>query len=159
MAAKQFIIGIDPGVKTGFALLDALSGAWREAATTDFHALMAWADDVAPEDRGQYLIVVESAKQLAVYHKHRKHQETAVAQAQARSIGQNNREAELVIGELRRRGFEVVEFVPRSTWKQRAKKWTQDECRQITGYQARTNEHTRDAMRFAWEHRHLLRIK
>lgn len=151
----RFVLGVDPGVETGLAYFDGVSGEWLDVGTVDFHALMSWADSVPRESRERFIVIVENAKAMPVFRRKYGEKEARAAQAQARSIGQNNRESELVIGELRRRGFSVVEYAPKSTWKNKVHKWTQEECRSITGYEPRTNQHVRDAMRMAWEHRHL----
>lgn len=153
----RYIAGIDPGVKTGVALWDDLLQRWNTVETWDFHQVMTWAELVSPETKAALIIVVESARNLPVYHN--KHGKAGRGIGLARSIGENNRESELLIGELKRRGFNVVTFEPRSTFEDQQPKWDAATLAEVTGYAERTNEHERDAMRFAWTHKHLLRVK
>ena len=156
-AGLRFLVGIDPGQETGIAVWDEQHRWWTMIETYNFHELMKWAETVSPETRGQMVVVVESAKQLPIYHN--KHGQAGKGIKLARSIGENNRECELVIGELKRKGFNVFVFVPASNWQNKNAKWSAADLARQTGYTDRTNEHERDALRFAWTHRHLLRVK
>lgn len=152
---REIIIGIDPGVKTGMAIMHAETGQFSGAQTTDFHSLMAWADTWSDDDKAAILFVVENASGQNIYRKKYGAKEQRPGEAQARNIGMNNRESQLVVGELRRRGFEVYEYVPVAS----AKWQTPEKCEQFTGSKLGTNQHVRDAMRFAFECRHLARVK
>jgi len=148
------LIGIDPGAFTGFAALDEKGWTLK---TMDFFAVLDYVrlrHEYEMLVKSRAVFIIETAKSLPIYAKRSKATLGAMLST-ARDIGGNNRESELMIHGIRRLGFEVIEYVPSND----SPKWDAKTCAQITGYTGKTNEHVRDAMRFVWAYRHLLRAK
>ena len=134
------VVGIDPGLETGWATYDVLYNEITEAVTTTFWGVWAKADLMNVE---QVLFVVEDpARNRPVFD----HNVAGVAAREkiAQNVGGNKREARLLIEGLHLRGFCVVEVRPST------QKWSSNMFRGITGYDKRVSQHVRDAARLAW---------
>jgi hypothetical protein len=126
-------IGIDPGVKTGFA--QAINGKLVRLETTDFWEVYEgvkamWSiNDVA--------IHIEDTNDLPVFH----HGANRKAQgAIGRNVGEVCREASLLIQGFERLGYNVIPHRGK-----RSKKVDHKTFCRITGWKGRTNQHQRDA--------------
>ena len=133
------VVGIDPGIDTGYAVYDVLFNELTEAVTISFWE--AW-NKAALMNPAQVLYVVEDpAQNKPVWNRNLpKNANLKVAQ----DVGGNKREARLMIKGLRRLGFVVDAVRPEGP------KWTSRYFRGITGYEGRVSEHVRDAARLAW---------
>ncbi len=137
--AARYVIGVDPGVRTGVAEFDRKARAWK-LYTSDFWQL--YETFRAYEFPADLLVVVEDpARNRPVFDRgvtgrRRLH----VAQ----SVGGVKREATLLIEGLRRVGVAVIPVAP-----VRAQKWDAAALAAAIGYTRATNEHERDAARLA----------
>lgn len=140
--SKRYVVGIDPGVKTGFAVWDRAERKFRSIGTTEFWSIFDFAADVSPDD---VKFIVETYDWKPTFGQRRgKASSVGVVDRMARNVGQVMREARLIIEGLRRRGFEVVECAPLG-------KKNADQFRRLTGWQDRTNQHERDAAVMAFQ--------
>lgn len=134
------VVGIDPGVDCGWATYDVIHGELTEARTTTFWEVIKRAQELDPRC---VLFVVEDPAQNRPVFSH--DEQTAPRRERiAQNVGQNKREATLLIEGLHRLGFCVVQVRPA------AQKWSSNMFRGITGYDRRVSQHTRDAARLSW---------
>ena len=149
LAGCEIIIGIDPGKNTGFALYQLGSMPMVNLETYTFWSCLDRITDCASAFAGRVEkigIVIEIPRML-MYGRNRGAAEKAgVANTMSSKMGGNRREGELMAERLESLGFPVVRKTPSQT------KWNAAECKRITGIDLKTNEHTRDAIRLAWEH-------
>jgi hypothetical protein len=137
------LIGIDPGMSTGVAV------GSREDPTIPitFKTLDFWAayDFVKGYNADYTGIVIEVRKGHVIHRSEDGNTQGFGRDKQAANVGSARREAVLLAERFEALGFPVVRVNPTKT------KWTAEQCRQKTGIAARTNEHTRDAIRLVWE--------
>ncbi len=133
------VIGIDPGVKTGWCVYDVLHGEITEAATITLWEAYYKAETMNPD---WVLFKVEDpAQNKPVWNRNlSKDANLKVAQ----DVGGNKKEARLLIEGLRGLGFCVDAVRPTEG------KWTSRYFRGITGYEGRVSQHVRDAGRLSW---------
>ncbi len=136
---KQFVIGIDPGVKTGFAMYDRGSRTIVMTETLTFWAayfkmsgLTAMAADL--------IVAIEVPKHTRLHEYQDGKTGARLREKIAGNVGGIAREAELLADGLELLGFEVRRVVPSRS------KWTAKDLEQRTRITARTNEHVRDAI-------------
>jgi len=135
---QRYVIGIDPGKTTGFALFDRKYKKITCVDSDTFWEIWYW---IISQYKGDYLIVVEKPDTKAVWH--RGASSRGAIERTAVNVGSVIREAELWVEGLRRLGFEVETAHPAG--KKNAKM-----VRDITGWPRRTNSHERDAMILCW---------
>ena len=149
-ARKRYVVGIDPGVKTGFAVWDRDGKRLLSVETADFWTVffrIYGAPILRPEST---LIVVEVAHHAPVFRERKaKGQNENHAARLAQNVGQVMREAKLLAEGLRRLGYEVVEQKPLGKAKNAADDRTQFE--RLTGWTERTSQHARDAARMVYQ--------
>jgi hypothetical protein len=138
MKKPRFAIGIDPGKQTGLAIYDRKDGKLVEVRTDDFWGVYGY---VTLHDTDRVEVVIENPALIKrpMYSRLNKVQGASVRENMASKIGENRREAELLIEGLRQRGFTVKEVKPTQT------KMDADEFKRLTKYQGKTNQHVRDA--------------
>lgn len=148
-ARKRYIVGLDPGVKTGVAIWDRVEGQFRLISTWDF-----W-DTVFALTRSSVFtpyscsVVVEVAHYAPTYsHLKAEGQNKHTLSKIARNVGQVTREAQLLAEGLRRFGYEVEEVRPQGKAKKAADDVKQFE--RLTGWTERTSQHARDAARLVY---------
>jgi hypothetical protein len=144
------VIGIDPGTATGFALWDASERAFLVICSASFFDACTMLRKAA-ERYDVRACVVEDSRALPIYQRNRGAKGQALA-AVGRSVGVTDRDTTLWLDLCERLGIPAVAAKP-----QKRGKWKADDLARITGYDARTNQHGRDAGRLAYEHRHLAR--
>lgn len=131
----RYVIGIDPGKKTGYAVYDKLDGELIILQSVDFWELIFDVDiRFGPDVVGKVVIEKPSTKQM--FHKN-------ASPTMGVNVGMNRREAELLIEWFSRKEYNVVVSKPLG-------KINKDKFKKITGWQGRTNEHTRDAGMLAY---------
>lgn len=133
---KRYSIGIDPGKKTGFAVYDILKDTLH-LQTLDFWNVMDEMDRIGSRVFEEiYEVTVEVPTSKHVWHGKGPNQKSASKVGV--NVGGVIREAELLAEGIRRMGFNVRTVHPRG-------KVDAAKFEAFTGYQGRTNEHTRDA--------------
>lgn len=138
------VVGIDPGTATGIADYDVVAGelciveCWRFWIAYEFL--------VSFYDRSSTLVIVEDASLISPTFHHKALTEAAKAKTSQR-VGQVKRESQLLIEGLRRAGFFVQGVKPRG-------KMNADQFKRLTGWQGKTNSHSRDAGAMAFNVKH-----
>jgi hypothetical protein len=146
---RQYLIGIDPGVSTGICLYDRDSKRICELKTTDFWNGFDWVlENAAP---GTTEIIIEAPVKSAMYAR----QEGNAAKGgkgygnrMMSNAASNAREAELLADGLERANFKVHRVRPKrhKSADGSSGKISAAEIKEETGYEASTNQHTRDAI-------------
>ena len=151
---EKLYIGIDPGVKTGWAVYDPLRVKDRiiEICTKDFmqvlsivHGIKKGFHWISRDYRPTFYIENPGLnKPTFPRNVSRKAMEKI-----SRNVGANSREAELLIGGIRDYGFTVIECRPKKNKLSRGKMKAK-EFQRLTGYEGRTSQHGRDAALLVW---------
>jgi len=139
-----FFLGIDPGVKTGIAVWNTDAQSFTTLETLSFWQAY---DEILRYDPKTTVIIVEDPGRLKVYWK-RAVDINKMAKI-AGDVGANCEQARLLIERLTELGYTVHSYVPTGRTK-RGGAWKKSKeaakhFKDITGYEGRTNEHTRDA--------------
>ena len=133
------VIGIDPGVHTGVALYDRGSKKVEEAKTLDFWSAL---DFVCTFSKNEIAVVIEDPNlNRPTFLKHGQEGREKISQ----NVGSNKAEARLLIDGLRKMGYVVRTEKPMSS------KWTAEQVKRHTGYEARCSEHARDAIKLCFK--------
>lgn len=130
----QYLIGIDPGINTGFAVLWKKENRLIECRSTDF-----WGALQSAEEWGKNFeikVIVEKPGTKAVWHQGAQSQ--AAKNRTAVNVGSVIREAELIIERMKILGIECHVVPPKG-------KVTSAHFRRVTGWNFQTNQHARDA--------------
>ena len=132
------IIGIDPGVATGVAMLE-------DGRFTEFRCLGFWeAYELVRQCSSRTTVVIEIAADTYVWQPNaRSRAGLGKALKVAQDVGAVRREGLLLAQGLQRSGLQVVTRPPRG--KVDARRFAE-----ITGYRGRMNQHKRDAGMLAW---------
>jgi predicted nuclease with RNAse H fold len=149
-ARKRYVVGIDPGVKTGFAVWDRDGRRLLSVETADFWTVFFQISNAPILRPKNTLIVIEVAHYAPVFRERKaKGKNVNHAARLAQNVGQVMREAKLLAEGLRRLGYEVVEQKPLG----KAKKAADDvaQFQRLTGWTERTSQHARDAARMVFE--------
>lgn len=147
LADKDWIVGIDPGVHTGFAVYARKPIDYRwHLETLAFWGCFDRLESISG-DRGLIGVVIEVPNAKRVLYK-RKDGESAGRgrERMAANVGSNRREAELLAERIEQLGYTVIRTAPTKS------KWNAKELQRITGITERTNEHVRDAVRLVWDY-------
>lgn len=150
----RVLIGIDPGKQTGVAIYDPEAGAllfcralsfWNAAlGLLQGHTLRdVFTGDFDPDASAVACAVIEDARRVGLYHRHRSLQGQR-RDAAARSVGEIDAQTRLWTEFFALLGIPVVTVEPTR------KKWDAETFQQITGFEGPTNEHARDAARLVW---------
>ncbi len=137
---KRYSIGIDPGKNTGFAVYDRENKSVARVDTFTFWSAIEELNARYPVD-DVHRLIVELPRSKHVWHNN----STAKKAIQRASVdvGGVLREGELLVEYGIRSGYAVLTQHPQG-------KRTAAQVKKITGYQGRTNSHTRDAIMLAW---------
>jgi hypothetical protein len=135
---KRYVVGIDPGVKTGVASFDSRLEALAELFTSDFWGVVDHVMRVyAPNDA---VIVIENPKLNRPVFRERGHfDKPNVREEMAQRVGANKRDATLLIERFEALGFEVQQVRPSR------RKWTAEDLLRETRWSGRSSQHARDA--------------
>lgn len=145
---KPFVIGIDPGVKTGVALWSRTQDkvlAWCEK---DFFTVHDYLISIFP-DKTQVTVYVEHPFGGHIKTKRAAGLTGGAADVYTGNAGGNRREAQLLAESLRRLGFDVELVNP-----VKETKWDSKRFRLFTGSTKPTSQHERDAARLAVYYAH-----
>jgi hypothetical protein len=147
---SRFLIGIDPGKTTGFAMLNEKTLEIKALYTTDFWELYGMLQISAKTLIPKVQIHIEQPASIkAVYSSHV--QALIGTRQQTRdklvcNIGENMREGTLLREGLRNLGYTIFDVRPIGK-----KKWTHEEFQTVTGWESSSNQHVRDAVRLVWD--------
>ena len=134
------IIGIDPGINTGYCLIR--NGIIEYIITTDFWGCIAELQLI--EDIDNTLIVIELPSSKHVWHNGATNK--AAIQRTGFNVGGVYMRAELVVEWLMINDYNYVTCNPLGKIKS-------DEFKAVTGWSGVTNQHERDAAMMAWKYR------
>lgn len=146
---KRYVVGIDPGVKTGFALWDREEKQFDWVETSTFWGVYFRLTESYVLSPLNTEIVIEVAHHAPTFkHLKAEGQNKHTLSKIARNVGQVTREAQLLVEGFKRRGFTVIEQKPLG----KAKKAVDDmrDFERLTGWEGRTSQHARDAARLAY---------
>ena len=132
----MYLIGIDPGVSTGFAI--ARDGKIINVKTVDFWDCIKLLRDM--QNMGIVVYVENPNVNKPVFYK-RGATNTAMMQRVAQNVGSNKRDAQLIIEFCHRNGIDVRPQAPQRGSKDVDAKYFQ----LLTGYTGSTSQHGRDA--------------
>lgn len=149
-ARKRYIAGVDPGVKTGFALWNREEKRFEWVETSTFWGVFFRITESCVLNPANTHIVIEVAHLAPFTFRQRrgKAESFATMDRMARNVGQVTREAQLLVEGFRRLGFTVSEQKPLG----KAKKADDDrkQFERLTGWTERTSQHARDAARLCY---------
>lgn len=149
-ARKRYIAGVDPGVKTGFALWNREEKRFEWVETSTFWEVFFRITKSCVLNPANTHIVIEVAHLAPFTFRQRrgKAESFATMDRMARNVGQVTREAQLLVEGFRRLGFTVSEQKPLG----KAKKADDDrkQFERLTGWTERTSQHARDAARLCY---------
>lgn len=134
------IVGIDPGVHTGVALI--IAGKLCELATV--HPLDI-ADKLAQLSPSR--VVFEDSRLTS--HLFTTNKKTAVAKSMARKVGQVDMVCGLIVEACGRLGIPAHGISPKG----KGAKLNAEQFKAATGWDGASNEHTRDACMVSWPYR------
>ncbi len=141
----QFAVGLDCGLHTGVAIYDREAKCLAGVFTLDFwRAYDFVTSTVTPETA---VIVVEVPNTRGALYARTDAEVGRGSRGRDRfaaNVGSNRREAVLLADGFERLGFDVRREIPRGA------KWTVEQVRRYTGYEGRTSEHARDAIRLVY---------
>jgi hypothetical protein len=132
----MYLIGIDPGVNTGFAI--SKDGKIINVKTVDFWDCIKLLRDM--QNMGIVVYVENPNVNKPVFYK-RGANNTAMMQRVAQNVGSNKRDATLIIDFCTRNGIDVRPQTPQRGAKDIDAKYFQ----LLTGYDKSTSQHGRDA--------------
>lgn len=140
----ELVIGIDPGVETGYAVWSRARREFVELLTLSFWSAYDRILGYAQTDIEIFIENPDSKRSMYA------RTETVEYQRQrervAKNIGSNRREASLLIERLQALGYQVTPVSP-----VRARKWDSQQFNRYTKHEGRTSQHVRDAARIVWE--------
>lgn len=146
---KRYVIGIDPGVKTGFAVWDCDKRSFLFVETSDFWTVFFRVMNAPILRKENTLIVIEVAHYAPTFRERKgKAENLHTMSRMARNVGQVTREAQLLVEGFRRLGYTVQEQKPLGKKKTAAD--DVEQFQQLTGWAERTSQHARDAARLVW---------
>lgn len=134
---------IDPGAVCGAAYLDLAAPRASQIVALDSGTFAGvYAEVRDPISYVPDAVVIEDTRGLPIYARNRlkgRAREKAV-----RDVGRIDAMCDLLEDAARGAGRAVHLYVPHGP------KWSADVLKQTTGYEGRTNQHTRDAVRAGW---------
>ena len=151
--APALLVGLDPGEQTGVAAYDSKAGRLKYCTSLGFWAMVRrFESELGPIDPVDglapglvVLVVIEDARKLPVYGRH-DDMRGRRRDKLARNVGRIDRDTQLWVEYLARRGYRVLLVEP----SRGQEKWDAATFKKITRYQGRTNQHGRDAARLVW---------
>jgi hypothetical protein len=148
-ARKRYAIGIDPGVKTGFAVWDTENRRFLAIETRDFWSVFFGVLRSPIFSASTAMIVIEVAHHAPTYrHLKAEGQNAHTLSKIARNVGQVTREAQLLVEGFRLLGYEVIEQPPLGKKGKAADDRAQ--FQRLTKWTQQTSQHARDAARMVF---------
>ena len=150
----MIVIGIDPGVHTGFAIYSKISKSIITHFEGTFWDVFYFLElNIFPQYKVEQIeVVIENpALQKGIFARYTKSIENSknprgTENAIRNSVGQNTRDAKLWIELFKLKKVKKIhEYKPTKS----GQKWSKDFCKQVTGI-ASNSEHTRDAIRLCF---------
>lgn len=132
---KSYVIGIDPGVKTGYAVKNLETGEFEEVGSAGIVMTLELLDAYFGDD---CFVIIEDARQWNGYSRGMK---AGVMAAKAQGSGSVKRDCQIWQEYMRHWSIDF-KMVPPS-WK--GAKTDAKMFKLVTGWQGRTNSHGRDA--------------
>lgn len=139
----DLIIGVDPGVETGYALWCRSQKQFIELVTLTFWSAYDRILSFGPSDVEVFIENPDSHR--VMYRRTESVEASNKREKMASNIGSNRREATLLIERLQTLGYTVTAVRPIT-----ARKWTAEQFSRYTRYQGRTSQHVRDAGRLVF---------
>lgn len=139
----EFLIGIDPGVKTGFAVWSRTEKGLT-ISTTDFWGVISYLMEIT--DKSKFFVIIEDPNLNPAMHWNQHNAKGSInfGAKIAQNVGANKKEAELLIEWMKREGIHFYRYKPTT------KKWTDEEFKRYTGYAGKCSQHARDAAAMVW---------
>jgi hypothetical protein len=139
----DIVIGIDPGVQTGYAAWSRHRKQFTELLTLSFWAAY---DRVTSFGPSEIEIVIENPdSKRAMYNRTESVIHARQRERLATNIGSNRREASLLIERFQSLGYNVRAVSPI-----KERKWDAEQFRRLTKYKGSTSQHVRDAGRLVF---------
>lgn len=138
----MIIIGIDPGVHTGFAAWIPELKSFDKIESFSFWEAISWIDTYHSAHKITVIVEDPSADKTVWMGQKRDVQSIKKWSRICRNVGMNQRDGQLIIQYCRRKQI-PVQTVPPS--QRRLTKLDAETFKNITGYRGRTNEHGRDS--------------
>ena len=129
------IVGIDPGVITGFAVWDDATRSFKEIASLKIHEAMQKIIEMKPD-----LVVFEDARQRSWFGGRDAKQQKFGAGVRE-GAGSVKRDCTIWEEFLKDLGVKYLALAPAA----KGTKWEVDKFRSVTGWVGRTSQHARDA--------------
>lgn len=131
-----YVIGIDPGVHTGFAVWDSIGERFDRMVTLKIDIAMEQV--AAMHDRGEVdHVVFEDARLRRWYGNH----SAETDRARLQGAGSIKRDCTIWQDFLTRKSIPHTAVAPQAG----STKWTKENFERITGWTKKTSEHARDA--------------
>ncbi|OZC04030.1 hypothetical protein BSZ36_14180 [Rubricoccus marinus] len=145
---RVLYLGIDPGTTTGLALADGADGRLVSVASAGPLATVRHLDALAREHAAGAVLVrgvwIEDSRPLPIYARNR-NANRGERDRIARAVGHTDLLTGFYADLCASHGWAVALVEPK-----RVAKWDADTLRRLAGWEARTNEHGRDAARLVF---------
>ena len=139
---QKYIIGIDPGKKTGFAIFNIFEKRITSASTQTFWDVYYYLHEISIIGRtDEYIINIEVPNSNHNWQKNKDGSKNIKAD---KGVGAICRESEILAKGIENLEFQVNRIHPRG-------KLNASQVKKITGYNGRTNPHVRDAIMLCWQ--------
>ena len=137
----MIFVGIDPGKKNGVAVWDGNS--FTKLCTMSFWQVIEYIESkVADRDRITFVVENPNRNKPVFPKRGVSHKEHLKMLKIAQNVGQNKRDAQLIIEKIKSLGFPVMEIKPS---KYSMTKLKPNIFAQMTGFDGKCSEHARDA--------------
>jgi hypothetical protein len=140
----KVVVGIDPGISTGFAVWDSEKREFTVLKTLDFWKVIDRLKLLHFNHGKELLVVIEDPNGNKPVFMKKGVKSNAMAIRVGQNVGSNKREASLLIEYCRNKGINVKPVIPgkKATGKG---KITKEYFNKISGYTGSTSQHGRDA--------------
>lgn len=146
---SSIFVGIDPGVKTGFAIWFSKPKIFTEISTLSFWGTIKKIDQCADEflDKDLKFYIEAPHKNPPIFPKHLDQRTIASAMKIAQNVGENKCMAKLIVKYLQNKKVNYSEIQPT---KRSLTKMNAEVFKKMTKWEERTSEHGRDAACLVW---------
>lgn len=139
----DIVIGVDPGVETGYAVWSRSNKRFTELLTLNFWTAYDRITAFLPSEIEIFIENPDSKRSM--YERTEVIREQRKRERVATNIGSNRREASLLIERLQMLGYTVQAVRPLT-----ARKWTAEQFTRYTRHKGSTSQHVRDAGRLVF---------